>query len=188
VGLEGSAHPPGDSLYWQFHFGDDGTQPFRSDGTFDANFARFCRTEHTYTSSGSYVATVSVTDKHLEDQSRSVSGLARVTQRLTILVGPSVSAAPAPAIFVCYATNFTDFAQTAPINTSPNGDFYFSSDGTCSDGIDVEGTLVRAADLSSASATCSSLLGPRGIVSGGAVAAGGDLAADYWFCSYVAPT
>jgi len=81
----------GDSLNWQFHFGDDGSDPFNADGTFNANFARVCRTEHTY-GTGTYVATVSVTDKHLEDQSRDVTGLARVTERLTIDVGPSVPA------------------------------------------------------------------------------------------------
>src|SRR5262245_55849619 len=28
---------PGDSLNWQFHFGDDRSEPFRSDGTFNPN-------------------------------------------------------------------------------------------------------------------------------------------------------
>jgi hypothetical protein len=79
----------GDSLNWQFHFGDDGTPPFNPDGTFNANFARQCRAEHTY-GEGTYVATVSVTDKHLEDQSDGVANLARVTQRLTVSVGPTV--------------------------------------------------------------------------------------------------
>jgi hypothetical protein len=73
----------GDSINWQFHFGDDGTEPFAPDGTFNANFARFCRTEHTY-SEGRYVATLSVTDKHLEDQSR-LGSLARVTERIAVV-------------------------------------------------------------------------------------------------------
>jgi hypothetical protein len=78
----------GDSLNWQFHFGDSGTDAFNPDGTFNADASRFCRAEHTY-SAGTYVATVSVTDKHLEDQAGDVAGLARVTQRVTIVASGS---------------------------------------------------------------------------------------------------
>ena len=78
----------GDSLNWQFHFGDSGTEAFNPDGTFNADSSRFCRAEHSY-AAGTYVATVSVTDKHLEDQGNEAAGLARVTQRLTIAVSAS---------------------------------------------------------------------------------------------------
>jgi len=74
---------PGDSLNWQFHFGDDGTSAFRPDGSFNPNFDHFCRTEHTY-GEGTFVATLSVTDKHLEDQSHGAVSLARRTERITI--------------------------------------------------------------------------------------------------------
>jgi len=73
----------GDSLNWQFNFGDD--RPV-SEGP---DTARVCRTEHTY-AEGVYVATVSVTDKHLEDQD-DFSSLARVHQKLTIQAGPSAT-------------------------------------------------------------------------------------------------
>jgi hypothetical protein len=84
--LANEENPEGDSLNWQFHFGDDGTPAFNDDGTFNPDFGHFCRTEHTYTEGGSYVATASVTDKHLEDQSRDVSATARVTESVTVLV------------------------------------------------------------------------------------------------------
>jgi hypothetical protein len=73
----------GDSLNWQFHFGDDGSSPWNPDGTFHANVGQMCRTSHVY-QEGRYTATVSVTDKHLEDQGGQVARLARVTQQLTI--------------------------------------------------------------------------------------------------------
>jgi hypothetical protein len=79
-------NPDGDSLNWQFHFGDDDTPAVDEDGTFNPHFEHFCRTEHTYAERGSYVATVSVTDKHLEDQAREVSATARVTERVTVVV------------------------------------------------------------------------------------------------------
>jgi hypothetical protein len=65
-----------DSLNWQIHFGDG--KPI-SEGP---DFEHFCRTEHTY-EEGRYVATISVTDKHLEDQD-DFSSLARDTTKLTI--------------------------------------------------------------------------------------------------------
>lgn len=84
----------------------------------------------------------------------------------------------------CVFTNFLYFKITGPLNTSPNGAFY--SDAGCTSG-GGEGTLVQAADLSSANAICDSILGPRGLTNGGAVLAGGALPADYWFCSYSPP-
>jgi hypothetical protein len=74
---------PGDSLNWQFNFGDTPRPAFNPDGSFNPDFDHFCRTDHTY-SAGNYVATLSVTDKHLEDQTKGVTALARQTQRLTI--------------------------------------------------------------------------------------------------------
>jgi hypothetical protein len=82
---------PGDSLNWQFNFGDTPRPAFNPDGSFNPDFDQFCRIDHTY-SAGTYVATLSVTDKHAEDQSKGVSSLARATQRLTIQ-----AMAPAPA-------------------------------------------------------------------------------------------
>jgi len=95
-----------DSLNWQFHFGDDDTEPFNPDGSFNANVAHNCRTEHTY-GEGTFTATVSVTDKHLHDQSGGdVVRLARTTLRLTIdsgappaAQGPSLPRQPRPGPF-----------------------------------------------------------------------------------------
>jgi subtilisin-like proprotein convertase family protein len=84
----------GDSLNWQFHFGDDGTPPFRADGTFNPHSEHFCRADHVFERQGSYTVTVSVTDKHLEDQANDVSASARVTERLTVEVGLGGSAPP----------------------------------------------------------------------------------------------
>jgi hypothetical protein len=78
----------GDSLNYQFSFGDSGRPPFNPDGTFAPDFDHFCRTEHVYEALGTYTATVSLTDKHLEDQSQQVVSLARRTQSLTIVVVP----------------------------------------------------------------------------------------------------
>jgi hypothetical protein len=73
----------GDSLNWQFHFGDSDTPPFAADGTFNPDAEHFCRTEHIY-AEGTYTATVSVTDKHLEDQASDVSAAARVTREIRV--------------------------------------------------------------------------------------------------------
>jgi len=69
----------GDTLNWQFHFGDSGTAAFNDDGAFNADIGHVCHVEHTYQYAGSYVATVSVTDQHLEDQAHEVAALARDT-------------------------------------------------------------------------------------------------------------
>ena len=75
----------GDTLNYQFNFGDSGGPAFNPDGTFNADFDHFCRTEHIYRSPGTYTATVSVTDKNLSDQGRDVSALARQTQTVMIV-------------------------------------------------------------------------------------------------------
>jgi hypothetical protein len=102
----------GDSLNWQFHFGDDGTEPFDDDGTFNPNAEHFCRVEHTYESRGSFVATLSVTDKHLEDQSNGVSAQARVTERISVEVEPgcTVDDGAAPAVTLTSPANGSFFS------------------------------------------------------------------------------
>lgn len=77
----------GDTLNWQFHFGDEPSVPFNADGSFNPSFERFCHVEHTYRRPGRYTATVSVTDKHVGDQGGGVRALARRTQQVTIVVG-----------------------------------------------------------------------------------------------------
>lgn len=74
-----------DSLNYQFHFGDSGRPAFDADGAFDPDFDHFCRTEHVYERPGAYTATVSVTDKHLDDQGHEVVAFARRTQSVTIV-------------------------------------------------------------------------------------------------------
>lgn len=74
---------PGDSLNWQYNFGDSGLKPFNADGSFNPDTDHVCRAEHTYRE-GIYTAWVSVTDKHLEDQSHGVVSLARKSQAFTI--------------------------------------------------------------------------------------------------------
>jgi len=83
-----------DSLNWQFHFGDSPFPPFNSNGTFNPDMDHTCRVEHTY-KAGTYTATLSVTDKHLEDQSRDVRSTARTTVVLRIQANEA-DAAPAP--------------------------------------------------------------------------------------------
>ena len=109
---------PEDSLNYQFSFGDSGRPAFNPDGTFAPDFDHFCRTEHVYGTPGTYTATVSVTDKHLEDQSREVVAFARRTQSLTIVVvpagsiqpsgphpGPSSSPPPPPRLVITIVSN-----------------------------------------------------------------------------------
>jgi len=60
---DGSPNPSGDSLNWQFNFGDNSAPPFNPDGTFNPDFDHFCRVQHTY-GEGTFIATLSVTDKH----------------------------------------------------------------------------------------------------------------------------
>jgi len=73
----------GDSLNWQYNFGDSGRPAFNADGTFNADTEHTCRAEHEYRE-GTYTAWVSVTDKHLEDQGRDVRALARRSQAFTV--------------------------------------------------------------------------------------------------------
>jgi len=93
---DGTLSPRGDQINWQFNFGEplnygvgsDGTpspDPAFRDGTFRTDFGGFCRVEHTYETPGTYIATVSVTDQHLEDQSGGVRALARQTQRVKVV-------------------------------------------------------------------------------------------------------
>lgn len=116
----------GDSINWQFNFGDSGKAAFNPDGTFNPDFDHFCRVEHVY-GEGTYIATLSVTDKHLEDQSRGAVALARTTRRLTIVAGrlpeptPSAPAGTTHALFAAgpgYAcpTGATTFTYTPPLD------------------------------------------------------------------------
>ncbi len=73
----------GDSINWQFNFGDSGRKPFNADGSFNPDTDHECRVEHTYRE-GTWTAWVSVTDKHLEDQSHGVTSLARRSQSFLI--------------------------------------------------------------------------------------------------------
>ena len=91
----------GDSLNYQFNFGDSDRPAFNPDGTFNPDFDHFCRIEHVYERLGTYTATVSLTDKHLEDQGRQVTAFARQTLSLTIVVtghipGPPPGSSPPP--------------------------------------------------------------------------------------------
>lgn len=96
---DGREDPRGDTLNWQFHFGDSGAPAFRSDGSFDPDFDHFCRVEHTYRE-GTYVATLSVTDKHLEDQTGRVAASARKTTQFRIRAFRG-DPEPAPAAPAC---------------------------------------------------------------------------------------
>ena len=93
----------GDTLNWQFHFGDDGTQPFAPDGRFNPNAERFCRAEHTYTSPGRYTATLVVADKNLSDEADGVHAHARQVQEVTIIAGGDTPCRTVATDFDAYA-------------------------------------------------------------------------------------
>jgi hypothetical protein len=133
----------GDSLNWQFHFGDSGAPPFDASGVFKPDFDHQCRAEHTYRE-GNFTATLSVTDKHLEDQSRDVGALARTTQQIQIVSfvqppepPPATPAPPAPLptagcvlVVAIYSPGLPGYANFAGGNYlgSP---VTFYSDATC---------------------------------------------------------
>lgn len=77
-----------------------------------------------------------------------------------------------------------DFLWTGAINTSPNGTFHESMNGTCQGPALVEGTLVQAPTSADAASLCAALLATRGLPSFGVVETGSSLPADHWFCSY----
>jgi hypothetical protein len=83
----------------------------------------------------------------------------------------------------CKKTSYGDFLTQGPINTSPNGHFYDTRDGSCSS-LRVEGTLVQASSSSAADAICAPLIAARGATYYGVLPAGGDFTSDYWFCDY----
>jgi len=91
----GSPDPNGDSLNWQFNFGDDGAPAFNPDGTFNPDFDHFCRVQHTY-GEGTFIATLSVTDKHLESESHGVTAMARRSQLVKIVASADRAPTPAP--------------------------------------------------------------------------------------------
>ncbi len=102
----------GDTLNWQFHFGDSGLPAFNEDGTFNSDFGHVCRTEHTY-EAGRYTATLSVTDQHLEDQSAEVSAMARATLDVEVVVGGperACSAGGVPVDDQCWYLGFRSWS------------------------------------------------------------------------------
>ena len=96
----GDQDPRGDSLNWQFNYGDyNSRQPaFTPSGAFNPDIDQTCRVDHVYDKAGSYVATLSVTDKHVDDQSRGVSALSRTTTRVTVNVFPVAPPSDGPSI------------------------------------------------------------------------------------------
>jgi hypothetical protein len=96
----------GDSLNWQFHFGDSNKPAFNPDGTFNPDIDHTCRVEHEYRE-GTWTATLSVTDKHLEDQGlRSGAGAAaRTTQQVRVVA--FTTPPPEPTLY-CQALNTAD--------------------------------------------------------------------------------
>jgi hypothetical protein len=93
-GLCNSSDPDvGDTLNYQFHFGDG--RPIGE----GPDFGHFCRAVHVYERPGRYTATVSVTDLHRDDQEE-FTALARTNRHITIVVTGRSSGGgggPAPA-------------------------------------------------------------------------------------------
>jgi len=108
-GLCQSSDPDeGDSLNWQYNFGDGGRPAWNADGTFNPDHEHECRAEHQYRE-GTWTAWVTVTDKHLEDQSRGdVSAKARKSQQFTIVAAKEEARCDANASF---NTGFEGFAS-----------------------------------------------------------------------------
>jgi hypothetical protein len=112
----------GDELNWQFNFGDPPEYTIRWDGMptpdpafgpnglFRPDLDHVCRVTYIYREVATYVATVSVTDKHLEDQSNDVRALGRTTQRVKIEVLPEP---PKPSPTPGAAPVISAFAATA---------------------------------------------------------------------------
>jgi len=93
---DGSQSPAGDTLNWQFNFGDPARYTIGptgipspdpafdpATGRFRPDSEHFCRAAHVYEEEGIYIATVSVTDEHLEDQGAGI--LARRTERVRVV-------------------------------------------------------------------------------------------------------
>jgi hypothetical protein len=129
---DGSQAPGSDSLNWQFNFGEPANYVIAPDGTptpdpafsldghsFRPDFDHYCRTTHVYETPGTYVATVSVTDEHQEDQSRGVSALARQTQRVLVIV-LSPEASPSGPCVPPNSTPFGDQCTDTTFAVAPN--------------------------------------------------------------------
>jgi hypothetical protein len=78
--------------------------------------------EHVYERAGTFVATLSVTDKHLEDQGRGVAPLARTTVRITVnafpVAPPEPSNAPTSAPVILSFTAGSNCDPTANWTTA----------------------------------------------------------------------
>jgi len=142
LGPDGRELPSGDSLNWQFNFGDPNRYAIGPTGipspdpafdpitgAFRPDFDHFCRVDHVYEDEGTYIATVSVTDKHLEDQG--AGALARRTERVKVVVlGDSTGDCVAPV----FAGSIEDQGgcsgsfQAAPFFTGSNLVFSLSEE------------------------------------------------------------
>jgi hypothetical protein len=144
IGPDGRELPNGDSLNWQFNFGDPNRYAigpagipspdpaFDPDsGVFRPDFDHFCRTEHVYEDEGTYIATVSVTDKHQDDQD--AGALARRTERVRVVAlgEPTPAAECVPPGFSGSIDDTGDSSgsiSTAPFFTGSNLIFSLSED------------------------------------------------------------
>jgi hypothetical protein len=143
IGPDGRELPNGDSLNWQFNFGDPNQYAigptgipapdpaFDPDtGAFRPDFDHFCRVDHVYEDEGIYIATVSVTDKHQDDQD--AGALARRTERVRIVVlgEPTPTGECVPPAFSgsISDTGCSGSFSAAPFFTGSNLFFSLSSD------------------------------------------------------------
>jgi hypothetical protein len=140
LGPDGRELPNGDSLNWQFNFGDPNRYAIGPTGipapdpafdpitgAFRPDFDRFCRVDHVYEDEGIYIATVSVTDKHQEDQG--AGALARRSERVRIVaLGEPVVDLPG-----CTAPTSISIPDSGVDTCSPPGTFdaspFFSGTG-----------------------------------------------------------
>ena len=142
LGPDGRELPSGDSLNWQFNFGDPNRYAIGPTGipspdpafdpitgAFRPDFDHFCRVDHVYEDEGTYIATVSVTDKHLEDQG--AGALARRTERVKVVVlGETTGECVSPAFSgsISSTGDFSGSFSAAPFFTGSNLVFSLSEE------------------------------------------------------------
>lgn len=166
INPDGTQDPSGDQINWQFNFGEPPDYRIDADGTplpdpavgaggaFRADFGGFCRVEHTYREPGTYIATVSVTDKHLEDQAHDVSALARKVQRVRIVADQSAGREK------CFYNSSRDLSAglVGPPNVLGNIEFYFGDDKCLGTGLRLDNSaLIFAWSEAEARAICQGL-------------------------------